>query len=164
MVVWQAVLAGAALLFLGYLLVRMRPSGGSARGALSAEVRAARDRARKATDPRERAEAYCRAGNLALENGGRPTAAAGFFLRAIKADPTWAGAIEQVVAAFSRRRPRLLEKMLWRRLGNTTWDAAHRPALRAAALGLERVYQGRLRDGAKRDAMKRLAADLSREG
>src|ERR1700760_615116 len=98
----QAVLTGVAMLFLGFLIVRMRP-GGSGRGALSADVRAARDRARAAATPRERAEALVEAGRLSVKSGGRWTAGAGFFLRAMNADPTWPDAVHQLVSTFKMR-------------------------------------------------------------
>src|SRR4029079_8568478 len=115
------VLAGAAVLFVAFLVVKLRPRVGG-RAALSAEVRAARSRAHAATDARARAEALCEAGKLSVAHGGRWTAAAGFFLRAMNADPAWAGAVEGLVSALHRRRPRLLEKILWRRLGHVPWD------------------------------------------
>src|SRR5690242_3013815 len=105
----QAVLAGAAVLFLGFLLVKMWPGGRlGARTALGGEVRAARDRARGAATPRERAEALCEAGRLSVREGGRWTAAAGFFIRALNADPTGPDTVTQLVHTFRRRRPRLL--------------------------------------------------------
>src|SRR4051812_44085755 len=98
---WQVVLAGAAVLFLGFLLVKMRP-GRPRRGSLGAEVIAARARAHAATTPRARAEALSEAATLAVHDGARWTAAAGMFLRAMKADPTWSEPVQQVVRAFHR--------------------------------------------------------------
>src|ERR1700684_4339555 len=104
-------LVGVALLFLAFVIWRVRPGGGGRR-ALGQGVRAARDRARAASDPRARAEAFCEAATLAVADGARWTSATGFFLRAMSADPTWPGAVTALADAFHRRRPRMLEKIL----------------------------------------------------
>jgi hypothetical protein len=152
----QAVLAGAAVLFLGFLLVRMWP-GGPRRAALGADVRAARERARAAATPRARAEALCEAGRLSAREGGRWTAAAGFFIRALNADPTWPDAVVQLAHTFRRRRPRALEKILWRRLGLLPWDDAHRASLREIAAALAALYERDLRDKSRAEVMRRIA-------
>src|SRR5690242_15501373 len=144
---WQAVLVGAAVLFLGFLVVKMRP-GSPKRGALAAEVRAARARAYAAKTPRDRSEALCEAGRAAA-SGARWTAAAGFFLRAMNADPTWPEGVRSTARALHRRRPRLLEKILWRRLGHVPWDAKHGPVLREGATWLVHLYQHELRDASR---------------
>lgn len=157
----QAVLAGAAVLFLGFLLVRMWP-GGPRREALGAEARAARERARSAATPRARAEALCDAAKLAVRDGGRWTAAAGLFIRALNADPTWPDAVVQLAQTFRRRRPRLLEKMLWRRLGLLPWDDAHRASLREVTAALAALYDRELRDKSRAEVMRRMAKTFDR--
>ncbi|APR76590.1 Hypothetical protein A7982_01937 [Minicystis rosea] len=152
----QTVLAGAAMLFLGFLIVKMWP-GGSRRGALGKDVRAARDRAHAATTPRARAEALVEAARLSVRDGGRWTAAAGLFLRAMNSDPTWPDAVAQLAGTFHRRRPRLLEKILWRRLGLLPWDAGHRAALHEITGALARLYEGELRDKSRAEVLRRLA-------
>src|SRR5689334_9787720 len=114
---WRELVAVAAVLFMGFLLVKMRPSG-KRRAALGSAVRAARERAHAASTSRARAEALCEAGELAVQAGARWTAAAGFFLRAMNADPAAADMVERSVAALRRRRARMLEQMLWRRLAH----------------------------------------------
>lgn len=153
----QLVLAGVAVLFLAFLLWRMRP-GTPRRVAIGAEVRAARARARAASTPRARAEALCEAGELAVKDGARWTAAAGSFLRAMNADPTWPDAVSRLVAAFRRRRPRLLEKILWRRLGHLPWDEAHRPVLLIVASTLRQLYEKERRDRVRAAVFRRLEA------
>jgi hypothetical protein len=155
MVGWQMVLVAVAVLFLAFLLWQMRPDG-TRRSAVGADVRAARARARAATSPRARAEALCEAGSLALRGGARWTAATGSFLRAMNADPTWPESVRQLVLAFHRRRPRMLEKILWRRLGHLPWDDAHRPVLLAIAAGLRGLYERERRDAARAAVFRRL--------
>jgi hypothetical protein len=157
MAVRQLVLAGVAVLFLAFLLWRMRP-GDPRRAVLGAEVKAARERARAATTPRARAEALVDAGNLAVRDGARWTSAAGSFLRAMNADPTWPDAVHQMVLAFRRRRPRLLEKILWRRLGHLPWDDAHRPVLLAVTSSLRELYEKERRDTTRAAVFRRLEA------
>lgn len=165
---WRDAVIGATVLFVVFLLVKMRPAS-SARAKLSADVRAARERAYRATDHEERGQAFCEAGELSAKQG-RWTAAAGFFLRAMLAAPSDVRTIERTTAALAKRRPRLLEKILWRKLAHVPWDDEHRDVVRAAAAGLAHVYQGELRDGSRAEAMQKLArlhapvADASREG
>lgn len=151
----EAALVGAAVLFLGYLVVRLWP-GAPRRRALGADVRAARDRARAATTPHARAEALCEAGKLSAQGGARWTAAVGFFLRAMNSDPTWSGAPAELVRSFRERRPRLLEKILWRRLAHLPWDADHRAALSEISAGLVGIYERELRDKARAEVMRRV--------
>jgi hypothetical protein len=156
---WQIALVAVALLFLGFLLWRMRPES-RARGALGGDVRAARARARAATDPRARAEALAEAGFLCVRDGARWTAAAGSFLRAMNADPTWPDAVVQLSLAFRRRRPRTLEKILWRRLGHLPWDDAHRPVIRVIVNTLRQLYEKERRDSVRAAVFRRLEASL----
>jgi hypothetical protein len=152
---WQTVLAAVAVLFLAFLLWQMRPDG-TRRGAVGADVRAARARALAATSPRARAEALCEAGTLALEGKARWTAAAGSFLRAMNADPTWPESVQQLALAFHRRRPRTLERILWRRLGHLPWDDAHRPVLLVIAACLRQLYEKERRDASRAAVFRRL--------
>jgi hypothetical protein len=157
---WQAALAVAALLFLGYLLVRLRP-GREKRAAMTDTVRAARARVLEAATPRARAEALAEVGVIAAREGGRWTSAAGYFLRAMSSDPTWPGGVQQTVASLRRRRPRMLEKILWRRLGALPWDAAHRAVLHEAATSLSSLYAKELHDKHRAAACAKLAEELA---
>jgi hypothetical protein len=156
MVGWQVALVAVAVIFIAFLLFQMRP-GSDGRRTLGADVKAARDRAHGATTPRARAEALVEAGTLAVQGGARWTAAAGFFLRAMNADPTWPDAVTQLAAVFHRRRPRLLEKILWRRLSHLPWDDAHRAALHAVTEALGDLYERERRDAAKLAVFRKLS-------
>jgi hypothetical protein len=155
MVSWQMALVAVAVLFVVFLIVQMRPGVARRRG-LGGEVKAARERARTATTARARAAALCEAGALAVREGARWTASAGFFLRAMNADPTWPDAVRQMASTFHRRRPRLLEKILWRRLGHLPWDDAHRATLFAVTESLCELYERERRDATKLAVFRRL--------
>lgn len=157
----QAVLVVTAVLFLGFLLVKMRP-GGTHRAALTAEVRAAQERARIAETPRARAEALLDAGVLAVRAGRRWMTATGFFLRAMNADPTSSLIVQRLIQTFHARRPRLLEKILWRRLGTLPWDDAHQAVLGEVAVGLAQLYDRQLRDRSRAEVMRRVAKTFGR--
>jgi hypothetical protein len=157
MIGWQLYLPGVAVLFIAFLMWRMWP-GGLPQPALRADVKAARSRAHAATTPRARAEALSEAGTLAAGGVARWTAAAGFFVRAMNADPTWPDAVSQLVSAFRKRRPRLLEKILWRRLSHLPWDAAHRAALLVVTASLRQLYEKERRDAAKAAVLRKLEA------
>jgi hypothetical protein len=145
---WRTLLLCAAGLFLLFLVIKLRPIARQ-RSALPADVKAARDRAAAAQSPRERATALCEAATLAAAGRVRWTSAAGLALRAMRADPTWAHAVDRTVGLFEKSRPRLLEKMLWRRLAHLPWDDAHREAACAVATGLVRLYKHRRKDADK---------------
>jgi hypothetical protein len=155
---WREALAGVAVLFVAFLLVKMRPSS-RRRAAVSDELKAARARVHEAKTPEDRARALTEAGRLAGVQA-RWTAAAGLFLRAMKAAPTDETVVAQTVETLRSKRPKLLEKILWRRLAHTDWDAAHGGVTRAAAEGLLSLYQGKLRDSSRAAFFRRLLAKL----
>jgi hypothetical protein len=148
-----------ALLVLAYLVYRVWPTSDRA-PAMAPEARAARDRARNASTPAERALALCDAAELALHGKARWTSAVGLFLRAWKADPTAVEPVARAIAALRRKRPRVLERMLWRRLANLPWDDAHRAVVRTVAGGLGHLYEHERRDGVHAAVFRRLEASF----
>ncbi len=154
---WQHALVGAAVLFLLFLVVKLRPVG-FGRPGLAAGIRVEKQRARDASTPADRAEALCEAGRLARE-AGRSALAAAFFQRAMKADETSVAAVERTASALSRR-PRLLEKLLWRRLAHLPWDDAHRAAAHATVAALRHVYMHSVRDSARAEFLRRFDEKL----
>jgi Tfp pilus assembly protein PilF len=157
---WREALAGAAVLFMVFLLVKLRPAIGR-RGALAPEAQAAQAKALEAPNARARAEAFCEAGTLAAKHGRRWTVAANFFLRAMHADPTWPEAVTQMMAVLEKRRPKRLEAILWQRLAHTPWDEAHRAAAHAMVEALGKLYARQIGGSAKAEVMRKLAEQLS---
>lgn len=158
---WRHAVAAVAALFVAFLLFKMRPAQRRA-PKLAAELRAARERAARAGTLAERSAALCEAGTLAARSARRPTAAAGLFLRAMRAAPTSPDAVAQAAAALAEPAPRLLEKMLWRRLAALPWDDAHRPAVRAAVDGLRDLYRRHVRDRDRAEILRKLDLLLDR--
>ncbi len=151
----HAVIA-VVVVFVLFLLYRMRPSSlGAARGELDQALVAARKRVSAASTPRERAGALCDAGTVAAASR-RYSAAAGYLLRAMRVEPTWAVPVERAAEALEKR-PRLLEKMLVRQLGRTAWDDAHRPVVHKLATTLVSLHERR-RDRVQASIMRRVAS------
>ncbi|NUQ75722.1 MAG: hypothetical protein HUU21_19435 [Polyangiaceae bacterium] len=155
---WRHLLAGAAVLFLVFLLVQFRPARGR-KPAREAALREAKKRVVSASTARDKADALCEAGEIAWE-GALRVRAAGYFLRALRADPTWPGAVERMTASLHKRRPRWLERVLWKRLADLPWDAEHRDAVLATVSALRDLYRTRLRDRARAAFLDRFAARL----
>jgi hypothetical protein len=135
---WRTALLVIAGAFVVFLIAKMLPVGRSGI-ASSPELTAAKIRAKEAASPRERAAALCDAGEAALALPFGATRAVAYFLRAMRVDPAWPGSIERAASALAKRRARMLEKLLWRRLAATPWDQDHRAAVRALVTALGSV-------------------------
>lgn len=132
---WRAALLVVAGAFIVFLLAKLLPLTPRRAGA-SPGLLEARARVRSAATPRDRAIALCDAAEAALAQPFGSTRAAAYFMRAMRADPTFAGSVERAASALARRRARLLEKLLWRRLAATPWDAEHGPVVTALVASL----------------------------
>jgi hypothetical protein len=138
---WRVALLVVAGAFVVFLLAKLLP--GRTRGAAQgASLTAARARLREAKTDRERAEALCQAAEAALAAPFGSTRAAAYFARAMRADPTWPDAASRAAAALAARRPRVLRRLMWRRLAATPWDAEHGPAVRAIAAAITLASKG----------------------
>jgi len=74
-------------------------------------------------------------------DGTRGRGAMAAHLRAVRDEPASVQAVEQAVAALSRR-PRALEVVLWRHLAAGPWDS-RREAVVASLDALRSLYEGR---------------------
>jgi hypothetical protein len=151
---WQLALAVAAALFGALVVWQNRPSLGprkigKARRQALADARA---RLAAATTPTERAAALCDAGDASAFAVGGVTSALGYYLRAMRTDPTSTEPIQRAARGLARR-PRALEKVLWRRLGGASWEGPNRPAAIAALTELARVYGGPFRNRSRAHAI-----------
>jgi hypothetical protein len=149
-------LALAAAVFLAFLVWRVRPAflEGTRKGATRDDVRAKLERAEAAKDDAEKAALLCDAAELLRVRG-----AVGLYVRALRADPASVKVVERAIAGLAKR-PRALEKVLWRHLANAPWKDT-REATAVALDGLRSLYEGPLRSalrakafGHARDAMR----------
>jgi hypothetical protein len=158
---WSIPLVVAAAAFLAVLVWRVRPIlpwGGASR--VNDTLRATQARVEAAADDAERAVALCEAADALAGTMGRRAAAAALYLRAMRTDPKSVRVVERAAAALSRR-PRLLESVLWRHLGATSWTGASLPAVRASIDALRAVYERPpLRNAARARALANALAVL----
>jgi hypothetical protein len=140
-----------AALFAGFMVWRMRPALGPSRGVGRVALRTAKERLEAATTPAARALALCDAGDACVASL-RTTSAVGYFLRAMRTDPTSAALVERAATALERR-PHALESLLWRRLGAEPWSGASRGAAVMALRELAFLYEGPLRSRARARAL-----------
>jgi hypothetical protein len=152
----QIAIAAAAALFLVYLLVQVRPLRPKGTPATNGKIAEAKKRARTAKSPEARAAALADAGEAAVR-GGHVRAAAGLFLRALRADPRSVEVVRRVSAALASR-PALLEGLLLRRVAMSSASPDDEdPALAEAVEALAKVWKTRRSRGLMRMA-ERLAA------
>src|SRR3982751_1169386 len=129
---WQNLLiVGAVVVFVGFLLWKYRPgwppivrafsraTPGDRRhwADIEGEVRKAREEARRAATPRERAALLVRAADAAAR-GDHGVPAMGLYVRAMRADAASCDAIRGISELLRQDRPELLESVLWRRLAH----------------------------------------------
>ena len=158
----QIAVAAAAVLFLLYLVIQVRPLG-TVRAGSAEDVAEARKRARAAKTPEERASALADAGEASASRG-RLRAAVGLFLRAMRADPRSAVIVRRVATALASR-PEMLERLLLRRVAASSADTDESdPALEAAVHALEGVWTQRRARGLARLAGRFLAHERKRSG
>ncbi|HEY4014703.1 MAG TPA: hypothetical protein VGM06_15275 [Polyangiaceae bacterium] len=144
----------ATTAFLAVLLWRVRPLApwtAERRDAREA-LREARVRVESAADDAERARALCDAADLLAAHVHTRTAAIGYYLRAMRSDPSSLEIIARTTTGLARR-PRALESLLWRHLSLTP-KGPGRDATRAALEGLRNLYEGRLRSGVRAKAIQ----------
>jgi hypothetical protein len=170
---WQKLgVFAAAVVFAGFLLWKYRPRlplPRLSRGpsvfpkrrteSIDREIAEAREKARLAKTPRERAESLVLAANAASKADEDLTSAMGLYLRAMRADATFCDPILGITSLLRKERPELLETVLWRRLGHLRWSGDTMPAVKCAAEALGALYRRELR---QRDRAHALAKMIER--
>lgn len=171
---WQNYLVvGAALSFMGFLLWKYRPTlPGSAprlawygwRGRrahpIDAKIKEALAQARSAGTPRERAAALVVAAEVASRAPDGLTSAMGFYLRAMRADPTDCEPVRGISALLATERPELLETVLWRRLSHLSWSGDATTAVKCTVDALVALYHRDLRHRDRARALEKMATRL----
>jgi hypothetical protein len=158
---WQLSVVAAAVIFGLYVLYKFRPIFGKrGTGAARVELRAARARLAKATTDAERLEALLAAGDACARTVGLGGGASSYFFRAMRLAPSSATTVDHAATALARR-PRILETLLWRRLGAESWNGESADATRAALRHLIAIYTTTRRSALRARAMERALESLS---
>lgn len=143
---WQTLaLAVATAAFAAYILYQVRPMVGGKRTPLRTLLKAARARIDAAKDDEERASALCDAGDACAAAIGRSGAASQFYLRAMRLRPADPEPLKRAIQGLSKK-PRALEKLLWRRLGSEPWTGETQQVAKISLAALSHVYAHGLRD------------------
>lgn len=156
---WQVPLAIATLAFGAFVLWQVRPSFGARVIPTRQAVKDARAKVAAAKDDASRAAALCDVGDACAGQLGRASAAAAYYLRAMRCAPASLPIVERAAVGL-RRRPRVLENLLWRRLGNDRWSPETRAATLGAVAELARLYHERLKNPPRARALEHLAQAL----
>ena len=168
---WQKlVVFGVALAFTGFLLWKYRPRlplpripraekrlSDQDEASARARVREARETARTAKTPHDRATALFMAAESAAQTDEGLTAAMGLYLRSMRADATFLDPIHGITTLLRRERPELLESVLWRRLAQLKWSGDTAPAARTVVEALVALYRRDLRHRDRAKALQKLA-------
>lgn len=171
---WQGyIVVGIAVVFVGFLLWKYRPSlsmaeplvhsyGWRSRHSpeVAAKIKEALERARIAKSPRERSEALLSAAEAAAIAPDGITSAIGFYLRAMRADVSHDAPVQGIATLLSAERPELLEHILWRRLSRLDGNEQGGIAVKTTLNALVALYQGELRHKERARALKRLSIRL----
>lgn len=137
---WHWSVLVAAALFGAFVLYRFRPAiGDRAKKPGRAELKEARDRLAKAKNDAEKSDALAAAGDACARTVGLGGAASSYYLRAMRLAPKSADLVDRAAQGLARR-PRLLETLMWRRLGMEPWLGDHRAATQAALRQLHVIY------------------------
>jgi hypothetical protein len=158
---WQVSVAATAAIFGLYILYKFRPffgeRGGGGAGRI--DLRDARTRLANATTDAERLEALLAAGDACARTVGLGGSASSYFFRAMRLAPGSATIVEHAATALARR-PRILETLLWRRLGSEPWSGESADATRAALRQLISIYTTTRRSALRARAMERALENL----
>jgi len=169
---WQKILVSvAALVFAGFLLWKSRPRLPLPRfrrrsrlvakrspEAIKEQIRSAREQARRATTPGDRAKSLVLAAEAAAEAEGGLTSAMGLYLRAMRADATSCDPILGIAALLRKERPELLESVLWRRLAHLPFSGETAPVAKCTIETLAHLYRRELRHRDRARALQKLLA------
>jgi hypothetical protein len=160
---WHLLVVVTAALFGAFVIYKFRPAlglGARFRPSERKEVVAAKARLDAAKTDAGRSLALADAADACTRGGGSRSAAIGYYLRAMRLDPTSADLVDRAAAGLARR-PRALESLLWRRLGSDPWFGATGPAARAALRHLAGLYSGPLRSAIRARALEHAATAIT---
>lgn len=156
---WQIPLLVSAIAFAAFLVFKMaRPAVSSDGRETAAALKEAKARIEAATTDHDKALALADAGD-ACARLGRANGAVGYYLRAMRAAPHSKEIVERAATGLAKR-PRALEKVMWRHLAAEPWTGANREAALAALKALAAAY-GRRPNQPRARALEHAVAALS---
>jgi tetratricopeptide (TPR) repeat protein len=140
---WQIPLLVSAIAFAAFLVFKMRPAVTPGARAAQGALAEAKRRVEASRDDATRAQALADAAD-ACARLGRTNGAVGFYLRALRSDPSSKDIVQRANAALVRR-PRALEDLLWRHLAASPWEEGSREAAMTSLAALADLYGRRPR-------------------
>jgi hypothetical protein len=155
---WQIPLLVSAIAFAAFMAFKMRPAFSDDGRANAATLREAKQRIEAAKDDAAKAKALCDAAD-ASATLGRVNTAIGFYLRAFKAEPTSKELVERAARSLAKR-PRAVEKLMWRHLAAQPWTGEGHASALAALKALSAVY-GRRPNQPRAKALEHAVAAFS---
>lgn len=133
-------------------LIESSSNAAKAKETLRVIVRKAQNNA----DPTKRAGYYCVAGDVATDKLKRPGLSVGFYLRALRTDPTCLHALEKLQdILMSQRRLRRLEWIYWEVLGRLDDNEVGSTMWLRCWQGLAAVYSESPRTVRRADAIRK---------
>jgi len=155
-----SVVVVAAVVFGLFVLYKFRPLlGGTGASAGPADLRDARRRLTQATSDAQRLEAILAAGDACARTVGLGGGASSYYFRAMRLAPASAEIVDHAAKGLVRR-PRILETLLWRRLGAEPWTGDYADSTRAALRQLIAIYTGTRKSPLRARAIERALASL----
>lgn len=112
-----------------------------------------------AKDDDARAELLAEAGDRFARGIGGGRKAAACYARAMRLRPASLDLVRRAAAALERQ-PKVLEALLWRRLGAGAWSKEVRPVAELLLRELARVYEGTARTRPRTRAIEHLLAAI----
>jgi hypothetical protein len=118
-----------------------------------------------AAEPASRAAYHCAAGDVSLIQMKRPKVAVGFYLRALREDPTCVPAFDKLQEILlAQKRGRRFERTCWEVLGRLDDDDVGSEMWIKAWSGLATIYSASPKHVGRADAIRALLASVASGG
>jgi hypothetical protein len=137
----------------------------SGRGKAREVLRKIEDRATTADAAETRASYHCAAGDVSLIQMKRPKLAVGFYLRALREDPTCVPALDKLQEILlAQKRNRRFERTCWEVLGRLDDDEVGSEMWVKCWSGLAAIYSASSKHVGRADAIRAMVASVTDAG
>jgi len=154
---WQIPLLVSAIAFAAFIVFKMaRPAISPDGRETAAALKEAKARIDAAKTDHDKAVALADAAD-ACARLGRTNGAVKFYLRALHADPKAKDIVERAATSLAKR-PRAIERLMWRHLASAPWTGENREAALAALRALAAAYGRRPKQPRARALQHAIAA------